>query len=130
MRATGADSGRHRHRARRRYGLRIAGIVAAAAGLIFAGSSLAASQAADSNVPGPTQTGDAVGTTSAGGHADRDHFRWHHRAGGPAGADQTGRCGARGHRRAAAVDHIYLDHRGQVGSMPLAVVIDKTGLGG
>lgn len=63
-RMNGPDRGRHRHRARRRYGLRTAGIVAAAAGLIFAGSSLAASQAADSNVPEHTQTGDAVSTTS------------------------------------------------------------------
>ena len=63
-RMNGPDRGLHRHRARRRYGLRTAGIVAAAAGLIFAGSSLAASQAADSNVPEQTQTGDAVSTTS------------------------------------------------------------------
>lgn len=43
--------GRHRRRARHRHGPRTAGVVAAAAGLILAGSSLAASQAADSNVP-------------------------------------------------------------------------------
>ena len=60
--ANSPERGRHRHRARRRFGLRAAGVVVAVAGLIFAGSSLAALQAADSTVPTePSQSGDGGG---------------------------------------------------------------------
>lgn len=61
--ANNPERGRHRHRSRRPFGLRTAGIIVAAGCLVLAGSTVAALQVGDPTVPAePSQSGDAVGS--------------------------------------------------------------------